>query len=786
MESAEEMIESTEEAMESAEEMTESTEEAMESAEEESGSVEGAGGGSMEISGSAEEEGGSMEASLPGPAEIESRSEARIGVSAERASRSEVRMPGSAGRRSRSTRSVSISARILPSIPSEYLCSICNNITLNSSMYPIGLLCRVTVNYAIERSLSADYSLSPNDYSSLMDMNGKAGICVTEMMKQKFEFALWRYLTVVSPKYANLVYVPSGIDVKTCGHYAHFKCFRNYIGPLYRDPYSLTIPLLWSVKLPCPACYEIAHCLLPIIPKRRFQRKRLHMLNDDTSKVLLTTTIDNLICSGADQISEETDEECGSTIYGDLFSNFIAVCHKWTDNWRDRHCDDGMRIQPSVIGIVKGKCERNILSSELNFSQLPNAELPTKFVIYGGRYYSDAIDLEFAKYEWKELTFGFDPTASDESIQSDSNFMESLESNLITEASRTEQENMNMPMVLFDLKTTLIRLSIYIITSDCSVINEKRVMLRFIYQMILAAVMIRTAILSVIRMPLPQALSVLNLTSSDNIFIYVMKNVAKRIISKNWIPPVDVIRILSRNLVEFDYEEAMRYACTDLSRLTAQLWHECDILVYNNGYHIGHETFMNIYKQLTGQNDFHFSPQLIPEVRIDKWTKEVMQWINDEYFHMRLCMEPLIWRRFTLIKPSQNYCEIFLLSCFQQCRLCARKSTHQYLCLLCGRLLNLDRICYDISKCLSFHANECGNSAACFLSISNRLILIVLGQLGAFWGHLYLDANGHEVDDLTSSVPLYLSEEQFRKLIEDWILQSFQIVFRDLTELIVD
>ncbi|VDN91802.1 unnamed protein product [Brugia pahangi] len=213
MESAEEMIESTEEAMESAEEMTESTEEAMESADEESRSVEGAGG-SMEISGSAEEEGGSVEASLPGPAEIESRSEARIGGFAGRASRSEVRMPGSAGRRSRSTRSVSISARVLPSIPSEYLCSICNNVTLNSSMCPIGLLCRVTVNYAIERSLSADYSLSPNDYSSLMDMNGKGGICV-------------------SPKYANLIYVPNGIDVKTCGHYAHFKCFRNYIGPLY-------------------------------------------------------------------------------------------------------------------------------------------------------------------------------------------------------------------------------------------------------------------------------------------------------------------------------------------------------------------------------------------------------------------------------------------------------------------------------------------------------------------------------------------------------------------------
>uniref|UniRef100_A0A1I8ENW7 Uncharacterized protein n=1 Tax=Wuchereria bancrofti TaxID=6293 RepID=A0A1I8ENW7_WUCBA len=86
--------------------------------------------------------------------------------------------------------------------------------------------------------------------------------------------------------------------------------------------------------------------------------------------------------------------------------------------------------------------------------------------------------------------------------------------------------------------------------------------------------------------------------------------------------------------VEFDYKEALRYACTDLSRLTAQLWHECDILVYHDNYHVGHEIFMNIYKHLTGQNDFHFSPDLIPAVRIDKWTNEVMQWINDEYFHM--------------------------------------------------------------------------------------------------------------------------------------------------------
>uniref|UniRef100_A0A0R3RY74 ABC transmembrane type-1 domain-containing protein n=1 Tax=Elaeophora elaphi TaxID=1147741 RepID=A0A0R3RY74_9BILA len=64
-------------------------------------------------------------------------------------------------------------------------------------------------------------------------------------------------------------------------------------------------------------------------------------------------------------------------------------------------------------------------------------------------------------------------------------------------------------MVLFDLKTTLIRLSIYIITSDWLIDGEKKVLLCFIYQMVLAAVIVRTAIFAVIRMPIRQALKVL-------------------------------------------------------------------------------------------------------------------------------------------------------------------------------------------------------------------------------------------------------------------------------------
>ncbi|EJD74153.1 hypothetical protein LOAG_18488, partial [Loa loa] len=267
------------------------------------------------------------------------------------------------------------------------------------------------------------------------------------------------------------------------------------------------------------------------------------------------------------------------------------------------------------------------------------------------------------------------------------------------------------------------------------------------------------------------------------IFIFVIKNVIGRILLEGRTPPVDVINLLSRNTIKVDYEEAFQYACTDLSRFTAQLWHECGIHIYDENYHIGQRSFSNLYRHLTGESKLSIS--FVPKLRIEKFTEEVMQLINVESFRERLCMEPLKWYRFTLLKPSKNYCEIFLRSCFRQCRRCQKKSTHQYLCLLCGRLFNFDQTCYDIPGCLIFHAKECGNSAICFLSIANKVVIIILGQLGAIWGHLYFDIHGNaNYHDPTHIVPLFLSQQHFHKLIEDWTWQSFTFMFKNLTDLI--
>uniref|UniRef100_A0A1I8EMR1 Uncharacterized protein n=1 Tax=Wuchereria bancrofti TaxID=6293 RepID=A0A1I8EMR1_WUCBA len=106
------------------------------------------------------------------------------------------------------------------------------------------------------------------------------------------------------------------------------------------------------------------------------------MLNDDTSKVLLTTTIDNLICCSTDQISEKNLEVRRMMIYFQIL--FLYVINGQIIGVTDI----AMIVQEfNLLQLVLGKCERNILSSELNFSQLPYAELPTSVLFFSFLFY---------------------------------------------------------------------------------------------------------------------------------------------------------------------------------------------------------------------------------------------------------------------------------------------------------------------------------------------------------------------------------------------------------------
>uniref|UniRef100_A0A915PGA3 E3 ubiquitin-protein ligase n=1 Tax=Setaria digitata TaxID=48799 RepID=A0A915PGA3_9BILA len=592
------------------------------------------------------------------------------------------------------------------------------------------------------------------------------------MMLKKFEISRWRFLNVLSPDYANLIHVPTGIDIRTCGHFVHFKCFREYIRANSQDSHPVIDPLEWYVKVPCPACREVVHCILPTIPDFNFKIKRLQVITRCYDKTFLAEKVNSLIWCGIRDFNGRIfqrlrkqgirisfnlsprnkitvgDERTKYVDYEELFANFINLCHKWTRYWRHTYCDDLRQIQASAIGIIKGHCERNVLLTELNFTQITCSEMPTKFMIYGARYKANKMDLKLAKYEWKKLTFGFMDEQQDVLPELDSNQQSGSTppdepSQPVDDEFSGDQasDEINIPMILFDFKTTLIRLSVYVISSDWIDTDEKRVLLSFIYQMILVAIIFRTAVFAAIRMPFSQILETNFMSLSNEVFTLTVKRVVQKLFFRTFDPVLNIAGLLSHNTDAVDFEAAFQYACTDISRLTAQLWHECGMQIFEDHSRIGVESFSGIYKLLTGENEL--SLELMPEVHIEQWTEEVIHSIkNLKNFPKRLRIEPLTWRRFVLFEPPKNYSEIFLRSCFRQCIRCQGRATHQYLCLLCGQLLNMDRRCYDVPKCLILHGKECGNSGGCFLSLKSKTVLVVLGEYAAFWGDLYFDING--------------------------------------------
>ncbi|VDO50520.1 unnamed protein product [Brugia timori] len=261
-------------------------------------------------------------------------------------------------------------------------------------------------------------------------------------------------------------------------------------------------------------------------------------------------------------------------------------------------------------------------------------------IIYGARHQGIKRDISFIIYQWRQLVFGFhqkqpsvenalEEQYAEHLTPNDSDILASSTVEAKVAKMRMNQEielETGTPMVMFDLKTTLIRISSYIITSDSLTNEDKKSLLSFVYQVILYAGIVRTAIVAALHMPLSQLGRTESLKLSNEVFTLAVKNVINRLFSRH----LKAENILLEDGDEVDFEKALHYTCADLSRLTAQLWHECGIYKCDQDYCISRATFMEIYKLLT--NNDELSLKFLPYAHIEKWVDAVLRWISCKNF----------------------------------------------------------------------------------------------------------------------------------------------------------
>uniref|UniRef100_A0A8C2K2G9 E3 ubiquitin-protein ligase n=1 Tax=Cyprinus carpio TaxID=7962 RepID=A0A8C2K2G9_CYPCA len=161
---------------------------------------------------------------------------------------------------------------------------------------------------------------------------------------------------------------------------------------------------------------------------------------------------------------------------------------------------------------------------------------------------------------------------------------------------------------------------------------------------------------------------------------------------------------------------------------------------------------------------------------ISQWCSEVIA-LSDSPTQqsVSLLVQDPQWAAPRLLHLPDNYNTIFQYYHRKSCTSCGKTPKDPALCLVCGAFVCLKGQCckqQGVCECV-LHSQHCGAATGIFLLINASVIIIIRGHRFCLWGSVYLDAHGEEDRDLRRGKPLYLCEERYRVLEQQWVSHTF-------------
>ncbi|XP_060732493.1 E3 ubiquitin-protein ligase ubr3 isoform X3 [Tachysurus vachellii] len=161
---------------------------------------------------------------------------------------------------------------------------------------------------------------------------------------------------------------------------------------------------------------------------------------------------------------------------------------------------------------------------------------------------------------------------------------------------------------------------------------------------------------------------------------------------------------------------------------------------------------------------------------ISQWCSELIILADTPSQHsMSLLPQNPQWSAPRLLQLPENYNTIFQYYHRKACTVCNKTPKDPALCLVCGAFVCLKGLCckqQGVCECV-LHSQHCGAATGIFLLINASVIIIIRGHRFCLWGSVYLDAHGEEDRDLRRGKPLFLCEERYRVLEQQWVSHTF-------------
>ncbi|XP_034951822.1 E3 ubiquitin-protein ligase Ubr3 [Chelonus insularis] len=133
------------------------------------------------------------------------------------------------------------------------------------------------------------------------------------------------------------------------------------------------------------------------------------------------------------------------------------------------------------------------------------------------------------------------------------------------------------------------------------------------------------------------------------------------------------------------------------------------------------------------------------------------------------------WQTPKLLSLPREYEKLFTYYHARQCRKCHSVPPEISICLLCGTIVCLKQNCckqQNVAEAVQ-HSIDCGGGTGIYLVVTSTYIIVIRGRRACLWGSLYLDDFEEEDKDLKRGRPLYLSNDRYQLLEQQWLAHRF-------------
>ncbi|XP_076285643.1 ubr3 ubiquitin ligase isoform X1 [Lasioglossum baleicum] len=159
-----------------------------------------------------------------------------------------------------------------------------------------------------------------------------------------------------------------------------------------------------------------------------------------------------------------------------------------------------------------------------------------------------------------------------------------------------------------------------------------------------------------------------------------------------------------------------------------------------------------------------------------QWCDQFLMFVRQNYNVRYLITEQHIsWQTPKLLSLPREYEKLFSYYHERQCRQCHSVPREISICLICGTIVCLKQgCCKQKNVCEAVqHSAICGTGTGIYLVVTSTYIVVIRGRRACLWGSLYLDDFEEEDKDLKRGKPLYLSQDRYQLLEQQWLTHRF-------------